>query len=496
MQGALFTIQSVDELKILVTGATGYVGGRLIPELLHGGHEVRCLVRDASRMPDKWWKSQVEIVEADVLEGGSLAGNLSGIDVAYYLIHSLGGNQQDLESTEERAARNFSQAAKTQGVGRIIYLGGIEPTSEKTSKHLSSRVKTGEALRSSGISVTEFRAGVIVGSGSLSFELVRYLTERVPILITPKWVLTRTQPISIRDVLQYLVLALSTPKSCDRIIEIGGSEVLSYADMFTKYAALRKLKRPIVRVPVLTPRLSSLWVGLVTPINTKIARLLIDGLDNEVIVTQPDALTLFDIQPESYTVAVSRALDRFDVDDVETYWSGSVSSGVADNQVYTTLDKSENLITEKTTIVVSAAPSAVFEVISGLGGDTGWLYADTLWKMRGLVDTLIGGVGMRKSRRSKRVLQSGDTIDFWRVERVEAPTYLLLRAEMKVPGLAWLEFIISPVNETQTSIAQTAYYEPKGVLGLMYWYLFSIPHRFIFPGMLKKIGRKAEKSTK
>ncbi|HAY37412.1 MAG TPA: DUF2867 domain-containing protein [Bacteroidetes bacterium] len=480
-------------LKILVTGATGYVGGRLIPELLSAGHEVRCLVRDASRMRDKWWSEKVETIEGDVLDEASLVGVFEGIESAYYLIHSLGGFQNDLISTEEQAAHNFGKAAHNEGVDRIIYLGGIEPTTVKTSKHLSSRIKTGEALRSSGVSVTEFRAGVIVGSGSLSFELVRYLSERVPVLITPKWVRTRTQPIGVRDVLSYLTAALTTPQSRDEIIEIGGSEVLSYADMFTIYADLRQLRRPILKVPVLTPKLSSLWVGLVTPINTKIARLLIDGLDNEVVVTNPVALTMFDIRPVNYSVAVSRALKRFDSDDVETYWSGSVSSGLSDNQVYSTLGESENLITEKTRIVVKTSPEAAFKVVSSLGGDTGWLYADFLWRLRGFIDTALGGVGMRKSRRSPTALQQGDTIDFWRVERVDAPNYLLLRAEMKLPGLAWLEFNISKQEDGKTSITQTAYYEPKGVAGLLYWYLFSLPHRFIFPGMLKQIGILAER---
>ena len=481
---------------ILVTGATGYVGGRLIPKLLQNGHTVRCLVRDKTRVPDKWWKDEVELVEADVLDIDSLKNVFKGIEQAFYLIHSLGGALNDLISTEVQAANNFSTQAKTQGVDRIIYLGGIEPKSSQQSKHLSSRIKTGEALRSSGVSVTEFQAGVIVGSGSLSFELVRYLTERVPLLITPKWVTTKTQPISIRDVLSYLIEALSTPESRDQIIEIGGADVVSYADMFDQYAKLRNLKRPIVKVPVLTPKLSSLWVGLVTPINTKIARLLIDGLDNEVIVTSKLAEQIFDIRPVGYSVAVSRALERFDSDDVETYWSGSVSSAVMDNQVFSTLGKSENLIEEKNTLLVDCRPEDAFEVVCGLGGDTGWLYANFLWRIRGMIDTIIGGTGMRKSRRSRSVLQQGDTIDFWRVEKVEKSTYLLLRAEMKLPGSAWLEFKISEQVEGKTGITQTAYYEPKGLLGLLYWNLFSLPHRFIFPGMIKKIGEAASSRYK
>lgn len=477
---------------ILVTGATGYVGGRLIPELLDSGYRVRCMVRDATRVPDKPWAQEVDIVEGDVLDSSSLGPALKGVEVAYYLIHSMAGSGDDLVSMEVDAATNFAREAEGSGVDRIIYLGGIKPSSGDTSTHLQSRIETGNALRSVGVSVTEFRAGVIVGSGSLSFELIRYLTERVPVLITPKWVRTRTQPIAIRDVLAYLKAALSTPESRDQVIEIGGSDVLSYADMFQEYSRLRGLKRPILKVPVLTPKLSSLWVGLVTPINTHIARQLIDGLDNEVLVTNPLASEIFDIVPVGYTEAAFRALQRFNSDQVETYWSGSVSSGMADNQVYSTLGESENLIKETNMLAVSCKPEDAFAVISSLGSDTGWLYADYLWRLRGLIDLMVGGIGMRKSRRSPSILQPGDTIDFWRVEKVERHRYLLLRAEMKIPGMAWLEFSVSEQDAGKTTITQIAYYEPRGVSGLLYWYLFSIPHQFIFPGMLKRIGRRAE----
>jgi len=447
-------------------------------------------------MPDKWWQSEVEVVEADVLNFDSLEHVFEDVQHAYYLIHSLGSVREDLVSTEVQAAKNFGTQARNQGVDRIIYLGGLEPKPGQQSKHLKSRIETGEALRDCGISVTEFRAGVIVGSGSLSFELVRYLTERVPFLITPKWVSTKTQPIGIRDVLSYLTQALSTPDSRDQVIEIGGADVLSYAEMFAQYAVLRGLNRPIIKVPVLTPRLSSLWVHLVTPINSQIARLLIDGLDNEVLVTSNLAHELFEIKPVSYSVAVSRALKRFDSDEVETYWSGSISSGIAETQVYSTLDKSENLITEKNTLVVDCRPIDAFRIVCSLGGDTGWLYADLLWRLRGFFDAAIGGIGLRKTRRSKSYLQQGDTVDFWRVEKAVEPNYLLLRAEMKLPGSAWLEFNISEHEPGKTAISQTAYYEPKGLPGLIYWYLFSVPHQFIFPGMLRKIGILASRRHK
>jgi uncharacterized protein YbjT (DUF2867 family) len=477
--------------SVLVSGATGYVGGRLIPELLASGYRVRCMVRNMNRIPANSWNTEVEFVRGDVLEKNSLDHVFENIDIAYYLIHSMRGSQNNLVATEATAAKNFGEQAKAQGVKRIIYLGGIESKSANLSSHLKSRIETGEALRASGVSVTEFRAGVIVGSGSLSFELIRYLTERVPVLITPKWVLTETQPISIRDVLAYLKAAITTPESEDQIIEIGGADVLTYAEMFAKYAKIRGLNRPIIKVPVLTPRLSSLWVGLVTPINTKIARYLIDGLDNKITVSDGKAKEMFDIDPVSYSVAVSRALRRFDADMVETYWSGSVSSGILENHVYSELDKSEGLIQERNILRVDATPDQAFSVISSLGGENRWLYANYLWRIRGFLDLLIGGIGMRRSRRSASNLKPGDTVDFWRVEKVQKPSYLLLRAEMKLPGSAWLEFSIAPAENKQCTITQTAYYEPKGLLGLWYWYLFSLPHKFIFPGMLRQIGKRA-----
>jgi uncharacterized protein YbjT (DUF2867 family) len=479
-------------MDILVTGATGYVGGRLIPKLLTLGHHVRCLVRDASRMPATSWATEVEVFEGDVLQPESLTSALDGVDAAYYLIHSMASTGTEFEKKDVVAARNFGQAAKRAAVDRIIYLGGIRPKTERLSTHLQSRLETGDVLRESGVSVTEFRAAVIVGSGSLSFELIRYLTERVPLLITPKWVRTPTQPIGIRDVLRYLTASLEVPDSRGKIIEIGGRDVLTYGEMFTIYAKVRGLKRPIINVPVLTPGLSSLWVGLVTPVNSRIARPLIEGLDNEVVVTDDKAAKIFGFDLLSYEEAVNRALQRFQSDRVETHWSGAVSSGREPSGVHSSIEELEGLISEENLMTVLATPETIFAILKSLGGDVGWLYANVLWKIRGVIDTLVGGVGMRKSRRSVNRLQVGDTIDFWRVEMVEENAYLLLRAEMKLPGTAWLEFKLTPVDEQQTLVSQIAAYEPKGLPGIMYWYLFSLPHRFIFPGMLKEIGKRAE----
>lgn len=479
---------------ILVTGATGYIGGRLVPCLLEEGYTVRCFVRDPRRLATRPWSDQVEIVQGDVLKPETLAETLDGIDVAYYLIHSLSAGEDEFAERDRRAADNFAQAAADAGVQRIIYLGGIEPKSEKLSKHMASRLETGKHLRAGAVPVTEFQAAVIVGSGSLSFELIRYLTERLPVLITPQWVRTPTQPIAIRNVLQYLTQALAVPESTGRVIEIGGEDVLTYEDMFRIYAEVRGLNRILIDVPVLTPRLSSHWVGLVTPINNRIARPLIEGLDNEVIVHDDTARQLFDIDLLSYEAAVRLALHRFSKDQVETTWSSAFSSSISDVEMITELGEEEGMIQERLQIKVQATRSSVFTVLKRIGGETGWLYANPLWRIRGLIDMFFGGVGLRRTRRSYSNIRVGDAIDFWRVEAIEPDNLLRLRAEMRVPGKAWLQYELAPVEgePDTTVITQTAFYEPKGLIGLLYWWLFYIPHRFIFPGMLRELGRRAE----
>jgi len=478
---------------ILVTGATGYIGGRLVPLLLAAGYAVRCFVRNPEQLRNRTWEDQVEIVKGDVLQPDTLAAALAGIDAAYYLIHSLQAGEAAFAERDRQAAANFGKAAREAGLQRIICLGGLKPKTNTPSKHLKSRLETGDILRASGVPVTEFRAAVIVGSGSLSFEMIRYLTERVPLLITPRWVRTPTQPIAIRNVLQYLTQALTVPESTGKILEIGGKDVLTYGDMFRIYARVRGLRHPIVEVPVLTPRLSSLWVGLVTPINSRIARLLIDGLNNEVVVQDDTAQRLFDIELFSYETAVQRALTRFERDEVETMWSGAVSSNIDDVKIAETLtEKKEGMIRERLQVKVKATPETVFGVIKSLGGDTGWLYADALWKIRGFLDLLIGGIGLRKTRRSYTYIRESDTIDFWRVEAVEENRLLRLRAEMKVPGKAWLQYKVKPDGPGCSIVTQTAFYEPRGLFGFLYWYLFALPHRFIFPGMLRALRRRAE----
>ncbi|HMB90887.1 MAG TPA: SDR family oxidoreductase [Rhodothermales bacterium] len=479
---------------ILITGATGYIGGRLVPCLLDEGHTVRCFVRDPRRLATRSWSDQVEVMQSDVLKPETLPDALEGVDVAYYLIHSLSAGEDEFAERDRQAADNFAQAAAEAGVQRIIYLGGIEPKSENLSKHMASRLETGKHLRAGSVPVTEFRAAVIVGSGSLSFELIRYLTERLPVLITPQWVRTPTQPIAIRNVLQYLTQALRVPESTGQIIEIGGEDVLTYEDMFRIYAQVRGLNRILIDVPVLTPRLSSHWVGLVTPINNRIARPLIEGLDNEVTVHDDTAQQLFDIDLLSYEASVRLALHRFTNDDVETTWSSAFSSSISDVEMVTELEEEEGMIQERLQIKVQATPSSVFTMLKRIGGDTGWLYANPLWRIRGLIDMFFGGIGLRRTRRSYSNVRVGDAIDFWRVEAIEPDRLLRLRAEMRVPGKAWLQYELAPVEDEpdHTVITQTAFYEPKGLIGFLYWWLFYIPHRFIFPGMLRELGRRAE----
>ena len=472
---------------ILVTGATGYVGGRLVPRLLADGYRVRCLVRDLSRLQGRPWLHQAELVQGDMLKPDSLVAAMRDVQVVYYLIHSLGGGS-DFSERDLVAARNCAHAAQKAGVERIVYLGGLGDSKADLSPHLRSRQQTGDALREAGIPVTEFRAAVIVGSGSLSFEMIRYLTERLPVMICPKWVFTRIQPIAIRNVLDYLVAALRCPESTGRILEIGGRDVLTYADMMTGYAQARGLKRRLIAVPVLTPRLSSYWVHLVTPIPANIAQPLIKGLGNEVIVRDDTALQLFpNVHPINYKTAVRLALEKMNTHGVETAWSDALTSSQG-HKMPVTLISSEGLIIERRQMTVSESTASVYKSFARLGGARGWLYMDWAWQLRGMVDRLCGGVGMRRGRRDPEDLRVGDTLDFWRVEMVEPGRQIRLRAEMRVPGRAWLEFETRSVPGGQTLLLQTAFFEPKGVPGLLYWYALYPVHSLIFSGLIRKIA--------
>ena len=480
-----------DKDLILVTGVTGYIGGRLVPRLLESGYRVRVLARDASRLQDRPWLDQVEVNEGDVLKPESLENAMYGVSAAYYLIHSM-MDTSNFHQRDLTAAQNFGQVAKAAGVKRILYLGGLGDPDSGLSQHLSSRQQTGDVLRQSGVSVTEFRAAIIVGSGSVSFEMIRYLTERLPVMICPKWVYTRAQPIAIRNVMEYLVAALHTPESAGKIVEIGGSDVLTYGDMMLDYAQVRGLNRYLIPVPVLTPRLSSHWVHWMTPIPAQIARPLIDGLQNEVVVRDDLAKKIFpNIQLFDYKTSVRLALDRLEASQIESSWSDALVSSQGDRSTVE-LQNTEGMIIERRNRLTEANQEAVFDVFTSLGGERGWLYMNWTWRFRGVLDRLVGGVGLRRGRRHPANLRVGDALDFWRVEAVEKPHLLRLRAEMKVPGRAWLQFDVEPITNDSSRFVQTAYFAPKGLGGFLYWYVLYPVHRLVFSGIIAAIAKQAE----
>ncbi len=480
-------------MKILVTGATGYIGGRLIPLLLKADHEVRAMVRETARISDHAWSDQIEIAEGDVLEASSLDAALAGIEIAYYLIHSLAEGARFSED-DLKAAHNFGESAKRAGIRQIIYMGGLGANSDKQlSKHLVSRHKTGDALRESGVPITEFRAAVIVGSGGVSFEMVRYLVERLPIMVTPRWVYTRTQPIAIDDVLRYLLAAIDNAAAKDQIIEIGGSDILTYGDMMSVYAKYRGLHRPMIPVPVLSPQLSSYWVSLMTPVSIPVARALIEGLRNEVIVTDTSAERIFPtIQPVSYQAALQVALAHIQNDTVETSWTDALSSTETGKLEKFKADDKEGMLIARRQALINNDAATVFATVLRIGGKHGWYYGDFLWQIRGVMDRAIGGPGLRRSRRNPDRLRPGDVLDFWRVEALEQDKFVRLRAEMRLPGRAWLEFTLEPDSQKRTKLTQTAFFRSQGVLGWLYWYGINPIHQMVFSGMIVSIQKYAE----
>ncbi|MFN0072506.1 MAG: SDR family oxidoreductase [Chloroflexota bacterium] len=476
---------------ILVTGATGYVGGRLVPALLAAGYRVRCLVRDAARLQGRPWAPDVEIAVGDVLDPSSLTAALRDVTMAYYLVHAM-QDSTSFASRDAAAARSFGAAAQAAGVARIIYLGGLGNDHDQLSAHLRSRHDTGDMLRTSGVPVTELRAAIIVGAGSASFEMIRTLAERLPVLICPRWVFSRVQPIAITDVIRYLIASIETTESAGQIIEIGGADVLTYGDMMLGYAHARGLRRWILPVPVLTPRLSAYWVHWMTPISANLAHPLIEGLRNEIIVRDQRADGIFPtIHPLDYQTSLRSALALVQSGEIETAWSDALSTSLGD-RAPVVLATHEGVIIERRERIVEATPSDVFAVVTSLGGQRGWLYANLAWQLRGLLDRLLGGVGLRRGRRHPRDLRVGDAVDFWRVESVEPLRRLRLRAEMKVPGRAWLEFSIEP-TDTGARLCQTAYFAPRGLMGVLYWYILYPVHALIFSGMITRIAQSAER---
>ncbi|GAB4234485.1 MAG: SDR family oxidoreductase [Acidobacteriota bacterium] len=480
-------------MRVLVTGATGYVGGRLAPLLVQRGWEVRCFTRHPDSLQGRPWATRTELAVGDVLDRESLERALQDVAVAVYLIHSLHAGERAFAEQDRHAARQFAELAAKCGVRRIVYLGGLKPSTGRPSPHLASRIETGEILRTSGVPTTELRAGVILGSGSLSFELIRYLTERIPVMVCPRWVRTRTQPIAIRDVLQYLVGAVERGDAAGGIFDIGGKDVLSYEALFRLYAKLRGLRRRVIKVPLLSPRLSSYWIGLVTPLPPHVGRLLIEGLRNEVVCRDQEARRFFGIEPLSAEEAMARALDRYRQHDVETTWFGAFSASGAVRQEVR-LVRTEGMIVERREVLSPTSRPQLFAVIQQLGGERGWLYADRLWQVRGLFDLLVGGVGLRRGRRDPVQLSVGDVVDFWRVEAFEPNRLLRLRAEMKVPGRAWLQFEVEDASGGSRLI-QTAFFEPRGLVGLLYWWGLLPVHRAIFRGMSRAIVRRAPREA-
>jgi uncharacterized protein YbjT (DUF2867 family) len=478
------------EMVTLLTGATGYVGGRLLPLLERSGQRVRCLTRRPASLTDYVSKA-TEVVQGDLLDADSLDTPMKDVDTAYYFVHSMGATG-DFEREDREAANNFAQAARRAGVRRIIYLGGLGNRDEQLSKHLRSRQETGDVLRLSGAQVIEFRASIVIGSGSLSFELIRTLVERLPVMVCPRWVAVRAQPIAIEDLLAYLVEALELPDGESHIVEIGGPDQFSYGEIMNEYAKQRGLRRLMIPVPVLTPYLSSLWLGLVTPVYARVGRKLVESLRNPTLVSNNLAQTMFRTRPRGVRDAIARALVNEDLDVASTHWSDALSSSGREQQWGGVRFGSR--IVDSRTKTVNASAAQAFEPLRRIGGKTGWYYGDWLWQLRGFIDLLCGGVGVRRGRRDPDNLRIGDAVDFWRVEAVEQDHMLRLRAEMKVPGRAWLEFEVNE-NGDSSEIRQTAIFDPVGLLGMLYWYALYPLHYLVFSGMLRNLARAVEHSS-
>ncbi|MEV6211507.1 SDR family oxidoreductase [Kitasatospora sp. NPDC051914] len=503
------TEQTARPQLCLVTGATGYIGGRLVPELLAAGRAVRCLVRDPGRLRDHPWRARVETATGDVTRPETLPAAFEGVDTAYYLVHSL-GTGPGFERTDREAARAFGAAAARAGVRRIVYLGGLVPAGVPTaelSPHLRSRAEVGRLLRASGVPTAELRAAVIIGSGSASFEMLRYLTERLPVMVTPSWVGTRIQPIAVRDVLRYLVAAADLPPEVNRAFDIGGPDVLTYRRMMLRYAAVAGLpRRIVVPVPVLTPRLSSLWVGLVTPVPNSIARPLVESLRHEVVRAEHD-IARYVPDPPTQSVpglprpvhgligfddAVRLALRRIRDAEVVTRWSSASLPGAPSDPLPTDPDwAGGSLYQDVRERRVGAAPEAVWRIVEGIGGENGWYSFPLAWALRGWADRAVGGVGLRRGRRDPARLRVGDSLDFWRVEEIEPGRLLRLRAEMRLPGPAWLELSVAPDGAGGAVYRQRALFHPHGLAGHAYWWSVAPFHAVVFGGMARNITERA-----
>ena len=482
--------------RSLVTGATGYIGGRLVPELLDAGHDIRVLVRDEAKAKAHLWAHDVEIVTGDATEAADVRAALDGVDVAYYLLHSI-GTGGDFAETERRIASTFADAAADAGVQRIVYLGGMVPEDEELSEHLRSREQVGDVLLESGVPTAVLQAGVVIGSGSASFEMLRYLTERLPVMVTPRWVHSRIQPIAIRDVLRYLVGCADLPAEVNRRFDVGGPDVLTYLEMMQGYAKVAGLpRRRVLPVPVLSPWLSSHWVGLITPVPAGLARPLVESLRNTVVAGDQDIKQYVPDPPDGligYERSVELALTKIRNLDVPTRWSSASTPGAPAEPLPSDPDwAGGSLYEDSRTREVYASPEALWSVIEGIGGRNGWYSWGLAWRIRGLVDRMVGGPGLRRGRRNERNLVVGDALDFWRVEATDNEKFLRLRAEMKVPGLAWLELQVGSTDGGTTTFHHRALFHPHGLFGHLYWWSVLPFHGIVFGGMQRNIAKAAE----
>lgn len=477
-------------MKILLTGANGYIGMRLLPELLQNGHEVICAVRDKNRLPlDPETTKKVSVVEVDFAEEVNTDDFPKDIDAAYYLIHSMSSSTTDFDEMEARSAINFNKYMATTSVKQVIYLSGIV-NQEELSKHLSSRKKVEEILYKGSYNLTVLRAGIVVGSGSSSFEIIRDLCEKLPVMIAPKWLKTRIQPIAIRDVINFLYGVLDNDKCFNKSFDIGGPDILTYKEMLMKYSKIRGLKLWIIPVPIMSPRLSSYWLYFVTSTSYKLAVNLVDSMKMEVVANDNNLQEILNIQPISYEEAIKKAFEKIEQNLVVSSWKDSLVAGRITNlKQYIQVPKYGCLKDEK--VVEVENPEMVLDNIWAIGGENGWYYGNYLWKIRGFADRLFGGVGLRRGRTDPKRINTGDALDFWRVLYADKENKrLLLFAEMKLPGEAWLEFCINEKNE----LIQTATFRPKGIWGRLYWYAMLPFHYFIFDGMIRNISKTQPKT--
>jgi len=483
----------------LVTGATGYVGGRLIPALLDAGYRVRAMARTPSKLDGRTWADQVEVVQADAPDADAVGRALAGVDVAYYLLHSI-GTGSSFQDTELTIARTFATAARTADVRRIVYLGGLTARDEELSTHLASRAAVGEALLDSGVPTIVFRAGVIIGSGSVSFEMLRYLTERLPVMVTPRWVHSKIQPIAIRDVLHYLVAAAGVEATVNRGFDIGGPDTLTYLEMMQRFAAVAGLpRRRILAVPVLSPSLSSHWVNVVTPVPRGLARPLVASLRNNAVTTEHDIAEFVADPPEGlvgYDRSVQLTLSKIQEIDVPTTWTSASTHGAPSDPLPTDPHwAGGSLYVDERERAVAASPQQLWRVVEGIGGKRGWYSFSLGWRVRGWIDRLTGGPGLVRGRRDPDRLLPGDTLDWWRVEEVDGQRLLRLRAEMRMPGLAWLELRVNSDGPAASTLHQRALFHPRGILGHLYWWVVWPFHGLVFGSMQRNIARAAESSA-